>query len=1438
MYTVLYVDDEPGLLQIGKLFLEERGQFIIDTVTSAPSALTLLDTKNYDAIVSDFQMPDMDGIEFLKKVRKSGSNIPYILFTGRGREEIVIQALNEGADFYLQKGGDPVSQFTELEHQIRQAIQQRKAEANIRDLERREADIINFLPDATCVIDRSGHIIAWNRAIEEMTGVPAADMLGKGDYEYAIPFYEKRQPVLIDLVFESDEVIAKKYAHIVHKKDILIADTTLSRLKGKPVTLMGMASPLYNRQGEVIGAIESIRDITERQLAENAVRASEEKYRTLVENVVDIIYRADCDGNLVFVTPSILPLIDYDTLDEIIGHPITSFWAYPKKRDDLIARMKEKGYVKDYEVILLKRDGTEIPVSVSSHFYYDDTGRIAGVEGIIHDITERKKAEGALRESEERYRTLLQRSFDAVVVHRNGIITRANQGAATLVGASSSSELIGKKVLDFVHPAYRNTVQERIAAMISGNEMTAVDAIEEKFLRIDGKAIDVEVVATNFLDEGQPAIQVVFRDITERKRGETYRQLSLEVLGLLNEPGEFSGILGKVLDAIKKVTSADAVGIRLRAGDDFPYFVQSGFPGGFLLKENTLLEQDQDGRICRDANGNARWECTCGLVVSGKIDPDNPLFTPGGSFWTNNSFPLLELPATEDPRYHPRNTCVHEGYASVALVPIRTMKHQVIGVLQVNAFKKNCFTLDAIQGLELIAGHIGEALLRWQAQEALHESEKRYRTTLNQASDSIIIHDLSGRIVDINRKTVENLGYTKDELRSMTIADIDPDAMVTGKDRSWENVLQGKGVTFESCHKRKDGSTFPVEVTLGRVDLDTGTHVIGIVRDITERRNNEAALRESEERYRNVVEDQTEFISRFLPDGTHVFVNEAYCRYFGLNRDGILGHRFRPRIPAEDRERVSRFFASLTKEHPVGDIRHRIIMPDGQVRWQQWSDRAIFDEKENIIEYQSVGRDITEIIHAEEALHEGREFTSLLLDASPVFYVAIGNDGKTITMNRHLLEALGYSLDEIKGTDYLTTFVPREDREALKEVFSRITEAGTTTINVNRITSKSGRIYLVEWHGRPVKQGAGKQDFFVGVGIDITEKTRAEQALQESEKQYRTLLDKIPELILVHQDGLIRYVNPAATKTLGYLTSEVLNRPLTNFVPPEYHDRIVTASRRRINGETVEPYEIELLGKDRSRRTVIISGSLILFDGAPASLVVLMDITERKQMEEALQQALKKLHMLSSITRHDILNQLIGVRTYHELIKGREKDPELLKLLRKADVSLDAIWEQIDFTRNYENLGVQTPRWQNVAEIFLSATSKLPLGAIAIDVRVSGLEVYADPLIEKVFYNLVENSLRHGGHVTSLVLSAKEIPDGIIVMYRDNGVGIAIENKNKLFQKGFGKHTGLGLFLSREILLNTGITIAETGKPGTGIRFEILVPKGAYRFAQPSANSR
>ena len=227
MIRILLVDDEPALLDIARIFIEREEGLRVTTCPSAFDAMRLLSgQERFDVIVSDYEMPAMDGIEFLKKIREDGNKTPFIIFTGRGREQVVIEALNYGADFYLQKGGDPKSQFAELRNMVRQACKRKEAEeAHIRS-ERQLYDIINFLPDATFAIDREGKVIAWNRAIEDMTGVAASGMLGKGDYEYAIPFYGKKRKILIDLLYEEDEQIrVQYYNNITRDGHGIIAET-------------------------------------------------------------------------------------------------------------------------------------------------------------------------------------------------------------------------------------------------------------------------------------------------------------------------------------------------------------------------------------------------------------------------------------------------------------------------------------------------------------------------------------------------------------------------------------------------------------------------------------------------------------------------------------------------------------------------------------------------------------------------------------------------------------------------------------------------------------------------------------------------------------------------------------------------------------------------------------------------------------------------------------------------------------------------------------------------------------------------------------------------------------------------------------------------------------------------------------------------------------
>ncbi len=294
MYKVLYVDDEPVLLEIAKIFLEKTKEFTLDITTSANDILKSDRIKSYDAIISDYQMPGMDGITFLKHVHTEFGDIPFIMFTGKGREDVVIAALNNGADYYLNKSIDPRSQFDDLAQNMKRVIKRREAREAVKNSERRLSNLINFLPDSTFAIDLDGKVIAWNKAMEDLTGVKKATIIGESDYIYALPFFDKRQPMLLDLILHDNREAEKEYSSLRRQDDKLIAEMHLPMFhEGKGADLWFIASPLYDTQGEITGAIEVIRDISETRKAESALQESEGQYRVLFESAPDAILLLD-----------------------------------------------------------------------------------------------------------------------------------------------------------------------------------------------------------------------------------------------------------------------------------------------------------------------------------------------------------------------------------------------------------------------------------------------------------------------------------------------------------------------------------------------------------------------------------------------------------------------------------------------------------------------------------------------------------------------------------------------------------------------------------------------------------------------------------------------------------------------------------------------------------------------------------------------------------------------------------------------------------------------------------------------------------------------------------------------------------------------------------------------------------------------------------------
>ena len=264
MLSVLLIDDESSLLEIIQLVSEQSKEMTVQTVLSAQEGLNVLKGKTFDAIIVDYHMPDIDGIEFLKILRSKGNATPIIIFTAVGHEQAAIDALNNGANFFLKKGESPRMQFRELVAIVKQAVEQNYIGRSLGTTQRIISDIINFSSDPSFAIDCDGKVMAWNNSMEKLTGVPASFIIGKGDLAHAEPFFGVRKKMLVDLLFEPDDEIKRLEYMLVSRvaKGMVVAVTRGQKKNGSGWTIWSKAKPIYDGRGEFIAAISTVRDVT------------------------------------------------------------------------------------------------------------------------------------------------------------------------------------------------------------------------------------------------------------------------------------------------------------------------------------------------------------------------------------------------------------------------------------------------------------------------------------------------------------------------------------------------------------------------------------------------------------------------------------------------------------------------------------------------------------------------------------------------------------------------------------------------------------------------------------------------------------------------------------------------------------------------------------------------------------------------------------------------------------------------------------------------------------------------------------------------------------------------------------------------------------------------------------------------------------------------
>lgn len=428
---VLYVDDEVALLEVCKLFLEMKGEFSVTTETSAARALVTLKKTRYDAVISDYQMPGMDGIEFLRQLRAEHPTLPFIIFTGRGREEIVIAAFENGADFYLQKGGDPDSQFAELSHKIRRSVAQRKAEHTLVENENRFRALIQNTTDIIRILNKDGMIVYDSPAAARSLGYPPGHFIGKNPLDFIHP--DDRDKVTEAL----GEVLDRKNPGTPTEFRIHTSDGGYIDVESTSMNLFGVEG--------VDGIVVTTRIITDRKRAQLTLEQSEKNYRDLYDNAPNAYYTIGMDGRIVQCNRRAGELLGIPQ-ESLIGKKISRFYADTEsgktKARQLFTAFREGKEIADEELQMQRADGTVIWIGLTVNAIRDDSGRITGSRTIVTDITQRRALADELRKKNE---TLAEsrRVLDTLIHNLPGMMYRCrNDPGWTMEFISDGCEAI------------------------------------------------------------------------------------------------------------------------------------------------------------------------------------------------------------------------------------------------------------------------------------------------------------------------------------------------------------------------------------------------------------------------------------------------------------------------------------------------------------------------------------------------------------------------------------------------------------------------------------------------------------------------------------------------------------------------------------------------------------------------------------------------------------------------------------------------------------------------------------------------------------------------------------------------------------------------------------------------------------------------------------
>ena len=1016
---------------------------------------------------------------------------------------------------------DASGDITGLVEMTLEITERKKSEEQLQAERNKLQSVIGAMEDGLNIMDKDYNIIYQSRLPRKLYG----DRLGEKCYRV----YAGEEEVCVGCPVKKAFNDGK--SHSSEKK--------LLTPSGKVSYWETIANPVRDASGHIVSCLEIARNITERKQAEDELKAERNKLKSVVNAMADGLTIHDKEFNIIYQNEQVRN--DYgDRVGEkcyrVYENIDTVCDGCPVKK----AFKDGKSHTADRQVVL--PSGKVAFSEVKASPIRDAEGRIVSCLEIIRDTNERKQAEEALRESEEKFRLLAENSLMGIFIIQDSKIVYLNPSFAKAFGYKPEEIVNSMHPSEFIHPDDKNFMMQRLADRYAA-KVTDRD-ISFKAVRRDGSTFFVEATAVLTEYRGKPAVMGTFIDITERKQAED--ELKAE-----------KNKLQSVVDAIE-------YGITIQDRDYNVIYQneQAKKPFGERIGEKCYRAYSGKEQVCDGCPVEKAFkDGKSHTVVRPNISPSGKV-----TYWENTAN------------------------------PVRDAQGNIVSCLEV--------TRDITK--------------RKQAEEALANEATQRRILIEQSLDGIVILDEDARVVEANKKFAEMLGYTLEEVRKLHTWDWDKNFPPEQLLEMGRNVDE-KGLHLETKHHRKDGTTIDVEISINGAVCAGKKLIFCVCHDITERKKADEQLQAEKNKLQSVIGAMEDALTIQDRDFNVIYQNEQLKKLFGDR----LGEKCYRAYEGREELCVNCPVKKSFKDGKSHSSERKVIMPSGEVAYWENTASPIRDGQGNIVSCLEIARNITERKQAEQELMNEATRRRILIDQSSDGIVILDEKGKVYEANQKFAEMLGYTYEEAQKL-HVWDWEFQYPREQVAEMIRTVDETGDHFETRHR--RKDGTTYDVEISTNGAIVSGQKLIFCVC--RDITERKQADRALAEAEKKYKNLVEAASDLVW-EADGQGRYtfVSSNIKDLLGYEVDEVVGKKRTLDFAPKKEVKKWLKRFKEVNAkrESFSGFEVNHLHKDGTPVVFEVSG-IPLFDSAgefKGYVGTNKDITERKQMTEALKESQK-----------------------------------------------------------------------------------------------------------------------------------------------------------------------------------------------------------------------